>query len=71
MKHLINFLKKIVWGKKNMKTLNVEKVIKSNTKIEEWELLCDTCASLAEKANWTEEDSNKLIKHVRKEIREK
>lgn len=53
-----------------MKTLNLEKVVKSKSKISEWELLCDTCASIAEKANWTEEDSNKLIKRVRKELRD-
>lgn len=70
MKHLIKFFKKIVWRNKYMKTLNVEKVIKSDTKTEDWELLCDTCASLAEKANWTEQDSDKLIKHIRKETRE-
>lgn len=70
MRHLINFFKRIVWRNKKMKTLNIEKVIKSKTKKEDWELLCDTCASLAEKANWTEEDSDKLISRVRKEIRE-
>ena len=53
-----------------MKTLNLEKVVKSKSKISEWELLCNTCASIAEKSNWTEEDSNKLIKRVRKELRD-
>lgn len=51
-----------------MKTLNIEKVIKLKTQKEDWELLCDTCASLAEKANWTEKHSDKLISRVRKEI---
>lgn len=52
-----------------MKTLNLEKIVKSKTQTSEWELLCDTCASIAEKANWTEKDSDKLIKRVRKELR--
>ncbi len=71
LKNFIIFLKKLVRRNKGMKALNIEKVIKSNKKIEEWEILCDTCANIAEKAHWTEEDSNKLIKHVRKELREK
>lgn len=53
-----------------MKTLEISKVIKSNKKLEDWEILCDTCASIADKAHWTERDSDRLIKRVRKEIRE-
>ena len=52
-----------------METLNTKKIMKSNVKLNEWEVLCDTCATIAEKAHWTEKDSDKLIKHVRKELR--
>lgn len=52
-----------------MKTLNLEKVVKTNNQLNDWEMLCNTCASIAEKANWTETDSDKLIKRVRKELR--
>lgn len=52
-----------------MKTLNFKKTIRTKTQLNEWEVLCDTCASIAEKANWTEKDSDKLIKRVRKELR--
>lgn len=66
-KRLINFLKSLLGGK-NMKTLEKEKTnigVKSD-----WEILCETCSSMAKKANWTEEDSDKILQEVRKELRE-
>ena len=68
MKHLVVFFKRLFRRNKEIKTLNLEKIAKTKTQLNEWEVLCDTCASIAEKANWTEEDSDKLIKHVRKEL---
>lgn len=69
MKRFIVFFKRLFRGKEKMKTLNLEKVVKTNNQLNDWEMLCNTCASIAEKANWTETDSDKLIKRVRKELR--
>lgn len=66
---IISYFKKLVRRNKDMKTLNLKKEVKLNKTSEEWELLCDACSSIAEKAGWTEKDSEKLIKNVRKELR--
>lgn len=66
-KSLINFLSRY-WRRMTMKTLEVKKGKDIKTKAD-WEILCDTCAEYAEKANWNEDKTDKLIKHVRKELR--
>lgn len=62
---LINFFKKI-WEKMSMKTMEKKETISVKT---DWETLCDVCAQYAERANWTEEKSENIIRDVRKENR--
>lgn len=66
MKRIIGFFK---GRNKKMKTL--EKTV--NTKIDtkpEWAELCDECFSATKKNKWTKDDSRKLLKSVRKELKQ-
>ena len=62
-------------SKRKMKTLERTKILE-NTKITEkntepeWAQLCSECYSATQKNNWTKEDSRKLLKEVRKELKE-
>lgn len=66
MKIIIGFFK---GRNKKMKTLEKTINTKINTK-PEWSQLCDECFSATQKNNWTKEDSRKLLKNVRKELKQ-
>lgn len=66
----MNIIYKMIRGIKRMFALKTSKKenIVSNIK-PEWEELCQECSSAAKKAGWTKEDSRKLLKQVRAELR--
>lgn len=35
----------------------------------EWDILCNECYSATKKNNWTKEDSRRLLKEVREEMK--
>ncbi len=58
-----------------MKTLESTKILENTKIIEnntepEWTQLCSECYSATQKNNWTKENSRKLLKEVRKELKE-
>lgn len=58
-----------------MKTLENTKIlektkIKENDTEPEWAQLCSECFFATQKNNWTKENSRKLLKEVRKELKE-
>lgn len=60
---------------KKMKTLEDTKILENTKIIEEntepeWAQLCNECYSAAQKNKWTKENSRKLLKEVRKELKE-
>lgn len=57
--------------KRRYKMKTLELVKKENLIIKpEWAQLCDECFSATQKNGWTKEDSRKLLKETRKELRQ-
>lgn len=66
-KKFFSFIRNLIKEDIFMKT-----IIKPNIQLKQatWEILCDNCASIAEKKHWNEKDSEKVLKEVRKNLRE-
>lgn len=55
---------------KKMKTLEQVKVPNIIDTQPEWAQLCNECFCATQKNNWTKENSRKLLKQVRQELKE-